>query len=240
MKRGVVLAFGFLLLTACSKTLDHDRIAQSIQQDVIKQGGISLKMVTCPNSIKPEAGQTFECVGETDTGYTFTIPVKQQDAQGNLLWDVPNAKGLLNVAKFETIVQEAVQSEIGSRPLIRCGGTYKAVKPGQTFECAVDVKQPTPKAKADSKVQAAALKTVSVKPAKPDTIVVKIDPERNVNWQRVIPGAVKPTTAKSPTAKATQPTATSAQTPAKAAKPAPPAKRNAEDFLNQPGAADQF
>lgn len=239
MKRGVVLTFGVLLLTACSKTLDRDHIAQSIQQDVIKQGGLSLKTVTCPKNIKPEAGQTFECVGETDVGYTFTIPVKQQDAQGNLLWYVPNAKGLLNLAKFETIVQESVQSEIGSRPLIRCGGTYKAVKPGQTFECAIDVKQPTLKAKADA-TQAATLKTVSIKARKPDIILVTIDPESNVNWQRVIPGAVKPATAKSPTAKATQPTATSAQTPTNTAKPAPSAKRNAEEFLNQPGAADQF
>ena len=240
MKRSVLLVFGVLLLAACSKTLDDDRVAQSIQQDVIKQGGISLKTVTCPKNVKPEAGQSFECIGETDTGYTFTIPVKQQDAQGNLLWDVPNAKGLLNLAKFETIVQASVQSEIGSRPLIRCGGTYKAVKPGQTFECAVDVK-PTPKPKAaDPTAQAVKLKTVALKPSKPDTILVSIDSDNNINWQRVIPGAVNPTPSKAPTTKATQAPASAAPAPANTAKTAPPAKRNAEDFLNQPGAADQF
>lgn len=238
MKRVLLLSFGVLLLTACSKTLDQDRVAQSIQQDIIKQGGVSLKMVTCPKNVKPESGQAFECIGETDTGYTFTIPVKQQDAQGTVLWDVPNAKGLLNLAKFETIVQQSVQSEIGSRPLIRCGGTYKAVKPGQTFECAIEVK-PTPKPKADAKTQAATLKTVSLKPSKPDTILVKIDTENNINWQRVIPGAVNPATVKSPSVKATPSTA-AVQTSTNAVKAAPPAKRNAEDFLNQPGAADGF
>ena len=245
MKRGVLLLLGVLLLTACSKTLDNDRVAQSIQQDVIKQGGVSLKTVTCPKNIKPEVGQSFECIGETDAGYTFTIPVKQQDAQGTLLWDVPNAKGLLNLAKFETIVQEAVQGEVGARPLIRCGGIYKAVKPGQTFECAVAVKQPTPKPtaepKAELKAQAAQLKTIALKPSKPDTILVSIDADNNINWQRVIPGAAIPTPVKSPTGtKAAQVTAKGAQPTDGVAKPVPPAKGNAEDFLNQPGAADQF
>jgi hypothetical protein len=236
-----VLTLSLLLLAGCGKTLDHDRIAQSIQQDVIKQGGVSLKTVTCPKNVKLEAGQAFECIGETDTGYTFTIPVKQQDDQGNVLWDVPNAKGLLNLAKFETIVQESVQSEMGSRPLIRCGGTYKAVKPGQTFECAVEVKPaPKPPPAIAKKTQAAALKTVPVKPSKPDTILVTIDPQNNINWQRVIPGAVNPKSTKSPTAKTAQSKTAAAPTATNAVKPAPPAKSNAEDFLNQPGAADQF
>ena len=241
MKRSVLLVFGVLLLTACSKTLHDDRVAQSIQQDVIKQGGISLKTVTCPKNIKLEAGQSFECIGEIDTGYTFIIPVKQQDAQGTLLWDVPNAKGLLNLAKFETIVQESVQSEIGSRPLIRCGGTYKAVKPGQIFECAIEVKQPTPKPKvADPKAQAVPLKTVALKPTQPDMIRVTIDPENNVNWQRVIPGAVNLTPIKPSVTKTDQAAAKTAQTANETAKPAPATKQSAEDFLNQPGAADQF
>lgn len=240
MKRKVVLAFGLLLLTACSKTLDDDRIAQSIQQDVIKQGGVSLKNVTCPKNVKLEAGQAFECIGETDTGYTFTIPVKQQDDQSNVLWDVPNAKGLLNLAKFETIVQESVQSEIGSRPVIHCGGTYKAVKPGQTFECAVEVKPALKPQASDKKAQAGTLKTVPVKSSKPDTILVTIDPESNVNWQRVVPGALNPTPAKSPTTKAASSKTAGVQTATTSAKPAPPAKSSAEDFLNQPGAADDF
>jgi hypothetical protein len=241
VKRSVLLALGILLLTACGQTLDHDRLAQSIQQDVIKQGGVSLKTVTCPKNVKPEVGQSFECIGETDAGYTFTIPVKQQDEQGNLLWDVPNAKGLLNLVKFETIVQESVQGELGSRPLIRCGGVYKAVKPGQTFDCAIDVKQAVLKPKvADSKTEAAKLKTVALKPSKPDTIRVTIDPENNINWQRVIPGTVSSAPGKSPATKTPQSSAKAAQPTGEPTKPVPPAKSNAEDFLNQPGAADQF
>lgn len=232
MKRVVLLALGLVLLTACSKTIDRDRLAQSIQQDVIKQGGVSLKTVTCPKGIKPEAGKAFECLGETDTGYTFTIPVKQKDDQGNVIWDVPNAKGLLNVPKFETMIQEILQGEIGSRPIIRCGGTYKAVKPGQTFECAVDVKAPP-----DKKPQTA-LKTVPVKPTKPDTIVVMVDTDRNINWQRVIPGSVS-FAAKTIASNNAAQAAAEAQATA-AIKAAPPAKSSAEDFLKQPGASDNF
>lgn len=239
MKRSVLLALGLVLLAACSETIDRDRLAQSIQQDVIKQGGVSLKTVTCPKNIKPEAGQTFECLGETDTGYTFTIPVKQKDDQGNVIWDMPNAKGLLNLAKFETLIQAAMQSEIGSRPIIRCGGTYKAVKPGQTFECAVDVKAPP-----DKKPQAA-LKTIPVKSTKPDTILVMIDTDRNVNWQRVIPGAVNTATATKVAASKATDSKNAAQSTTAAqitspTKTAPPAKSSAEDFLKQPGASDDF
>jgi hypothetical protein len=220
-----VLVLGLLVLTACSKTLDGYSVAQSIQQDVIKQGGISLKTVTCPRNIKPEAGQSFECIGETDTSYTFIIPVKQQDDRGNLLWDVPNAKGLLNVAKLETIVQQSVESEIGSRPLIHCGGTYKAVKPGETFACAVEVKQSASKPPQTTNKKTAALKTVPMKASRPDVILVRIDPQNNVNWQRIVPGAVNPTL--------------TAQAPDQTI-PALTAKTSAEDFLNQPGAADEF
>ncbi len=237
MKRNGLLVLGLLALTACSQSLDRDRIAQSIQQDVIKRGGISLKTVTCPATIKPEAGQSFECVGETDAGYTFTIPVKQQDDRGTVVWDLPNAKGLLNLAKFEAIVQAAVQEEIGSRPIIRCGGLYKAVQPGQTFECAVDIKDTPP-----PNPTALKSKTVKVRPGKPDTILVTIDADRNVNWQRLIAGVVPNSTAdvpsdKTPPATTTPPAADSSKAPSAKI---PSAKGSAADFLNQPGAADQF
>ncbi len=233
VKRGGWLAF-VLILTGCSKTLDRDRIAQSIQRDVIQQGGVSLKMVSCPKNIPQEAEQTFECIGETDAGYTFTIPVKQQNAEGSVLWDIPNAKGLLNLAKLEMLVQEGVQSEIGSRPIIRCSGTYKAVKPGETFECAVDVKAQPPK-----KPKLAKLNAIPLKP-KPDRILVTIDTDRNVNWQRVLPGALLNPTPDQASAAVSTATPTVTNQPTAATKPAPSAKSNAEDFLNQPGAADEF
>ncbi len=65
VKRGGWLAF-VLILTGCSKTLDRDRIAQSIQRDVIQQGGVSLKMVSCPKNI-PQEGASYYINGKQVT-----------------------------------------------------------------------------------------------------------------------------------------------------------------------------
>ena len=250
----VLSSLSLLSLTACAKTLNSETIAQSIQQDVIKQGGISLKSVTCPPKIEPKAGESFECTGEMETGYTFTIPVKQKDDQGTVSWDVPNTRGMLNLAKFETSIQEAVQGEIGARPIIRCGGDgYKPVKPGQIFECRVDVKA-KPAATRDPKATPAGATARGAKaqpgsankPKQPDKIVVAIDTDGNVNWQRVVPGGVsqllpKPAQAKTPPAQAAnQATPAAANAVDRPAAPPPPAQKSAEDFLNQAGAAHQF
>lgn len=249
-----LLPFLVLPLAACEKTLETDRVAQAIQQDIIKQGGVSLKSVSCPKGVKPEAQVTFECTGEMDNGYTFTIPVKQQDAQGSVTWDVPHAKGLLNLVKFENLVQEVVQGEIGVRPLIRCGDGYKAVKPGQTFECQME-RPPEPKGtKPAAGAQASktpATQTVAAntagkpsKPGKPDKIVVSIDAESNIAWERVIPGVAKPVSATAPqsgqTTAAAQPTAkTSASIPAAATiQPASSAAQPVIDPALNPPAED--
>ncbi len=262
-------------LVACGNGgLPSDRIAQSIQDDVIKQGGTSLKSVTCPKSIKPEAGGTFECIGEIESGYTFTIAVKQTDANGNVTWDVPNAKGLINVAKLQTLMQESLQSELGTRPLVECGGAYKPTKPGQSFDCKLDYKKADKKddkkadqqkndpasAKPDAADKSAADQSTDAKSAaeklatdqptaakpaskasnKSEKIVVTVDPQGNISWQRVLPGsAVKVAT----TAAANQPGAAIANQPGTVpppaadapAAPAPPAQATGEDFLNKGG-----
>lgn len=273
-----IMLSGVLIgLTACSGGgLQGERIAQAIQDDVIKQGGTSLKAVTCPKNIKPEAGSTFDCIGEIDTGYTFTIPVKQNDDKGNVVWDVPNAKGLLNVPKLQTLIQDALQSELGARPVVECGGTYKPIKAGQTFDCKLDYKKPDPKQ--DSKDGKAgdkpATETATAQsPAKttsdqagasnPETdktsnksekgdksgkpgkgkaekILVTIDPQGNLSWQRVLPDSGQKVAA-APGAAATKPGEQAiAAPPSAAAAAAPPAQASADDFLNQAGATDSI
>lgn len=181
-------------LVACSG-LNHQKIAAKIQQDITSNGGTSVKAVTCPAGIKPEAGKSFECVGEVDNGYTFTINVQQQDAQGNVTWDVPHAKGLINVPKLERLVQENLTAEIGTQPTVACGGVYKAVKPGEGFECQLTYQTTKPAPKP--------AKPAKGKPAKPsppievtqtEKVKVTTDDKGNVSWQRLLPGlAANPT-----------------------------------------------
>lgn len=185
VQKRLLMVMGAIGLSACG--LNHNQIAERIQADIVTNGGTSLKAVTCPKGVKPEAGKTFECVGEMDNGYTFTIPVQQQDGKGNVTWDVPHAKGLINVPKLQALMQETLTAEVGTNPSINCGGIYKPVTPGEGFECQLAykvTKQPTGKS----------TKGKSAKPGKPievtqtEKITITTDDKGNVSWQRVLPG----------------------------------------------------
>ncbi|MDX2240301.1 MAG: DUF4333 domain-containing protein [Leptolyngbyaceae cyanobacterium bins.302] len=187
------LGVGAIAIVGCSN--DSQKIAAQIQQDITANGGTSLKTVTCPSGVKPEPGKTFECVGEMDNGYTFTITVQPQDDKGTAFtWDVPHAKGLVNVPKLESVIQENLSTEIGSKPTVACGGIYKAVKPGEGFECQITYKllKPAPKpAKSAKGKPAKAEKPIAV--TQTEKVTVTTDDSGNVSWQRVLPQiATKP------------------------------------------------
>lgn len=193
-----LLSLPLLFLTSCSKILNPETIATEIQQAIIKQGGNSLKTVTCPKNIAIAVGNSFECLAELDTGDAFVIPVKQTNETGKLEWQVPNAKGLLNLTMLETVFQQTIQTDEGKTLAIDCGKGYRAVRPGESFECKVK----PPAAKPTQSSQAIATKAESAKPAQrssttkakqsaplPQAILVTIDPESNVNWRQVIAAA---------------------------------------------------
>lgn len=189
------LSLGAIAIAGCNG--NNQKIAEQIQQDIVSNGGTSLKSVICPNGIAPEAEQSFECVGKVENGYTFTIPVQSKDDKGTLTWDVPHAKGLLNIPKLEGVIQENLTAEIGTKPTVTCGGIYKALKPGEGFECQLSYKKlkPTPK-------PAKPTKGKPTQPPKPikvtqtEKVNVTTDDSGNISWQRILPKvAVKPKTA---------------------------------------------
>lgn len=187
------LIAGSLVLSACSRTLDTAPIENEIRDNIIKQGGLSLKSVVCPKNIPLEVGKSFECVGELESGDRFAIAAKQTDAPGKVEWDVPNAKGLLNLVKLEAIFQETLQTE-GKTLAIECGKGYKPVKPGESFECQIEkpvaktIEAATSaKAAQNSKPPQKPASLKQIKPPKPpETILVTIDPDNNVNWRQVV------------------------------------------------------
>lgn len=191
--------YGFLagtlaLLTACTQTLDTSSLETEIRDNIIKQGGLSLKAVICPSNLPLSAGESFECVGELESGDLFAIPTRQAEQPGKFEWDVPNTRGLLNLVKLETLFQDTLQTKEGKSFAIDCGSGYKAVKPGESFECqlkslvAKSAKTATQTARATGKPEPA--KAANSQPAKPgtppETILVTIDPDNNVNWQQVV------------------------------------------------------
>lgn len=192
----VLVAVCAVGLSACGG-LDHQKIAASIQQDITNNGGTSVKSVTCPRGIELEAGKSFECIGATDNGYTFTIPVQQRDANGNVTWDVPHAKGLVNIPKLESSMQEALKTEIGVHPSIACGGIYKAVKPGEGFDCRVAYKTtkapPKPKNTPTGKITKS---SPPVQVTQTEKVNVTTDADGNITWQRILPNLAKATAVK--------------------------------------------
>jgi hypothetical protein len=244
-----------LALVACARTIATDEIEQSIQSDVEKQGGVSVAEMVCPPKLRPEIGQTFECTGELESGSRFYVVVKQLDDKGTVNWDIPHSRGLLNVSKLETYFQETVTQNVGVKPQITCGSVYRPNKPGDSFECRVVNPTPKPTATKSGTPKQAAATTQSNPPGKNsknnkskpkpfiESILVKVDSDGNVNWQPVEQAPVAATTAKAPATKTAQAASTAdapATVPEAKKSPAPPAKSSAEDFLNQPGAFDDF
>ncbi len=235
--------FSLVGLTACAPTLNTKQIEEIIQQSIIKQGGISLKGVTCPDRVKPAIGQAFECFGDLETGKAVAIAVKQVDNQGTVTWDVPSVKGLLNLEKLETQLQDAIQAETGLHPRVKCGSPYRAIKPGESFACLVFKQAVKKEAKASAKAE----KRAGAKPKEqPDGILVTIDPDGNVNWQEIFrdrtlvakaTDAADPNAPSDPTAAAA---AAAAAEPSTSGGVSAPAAASTDDFLNQPGSADGF
>ncbi|MGF1567859.1 MAG: DUF4333 domain-containing protein [Nodosilinea sp.] len=163
-----LLVLGGLALTACGNRLNTPDVEATIKADIERQGRrLSLREVRCPADITRQAGAYFRCVGELDPEGTFTINVTQQDSQGNVTWEVPNSKVMLNLVKVEASLQEGLSQSLGKRAVVDCGtATYRVNQPGDRFECQV----------------------VGGIVAGADTIasvLVKIDPDGNLDWQEL-------------------------------------------------------
>ncbi len=163
-----LLALGVLGLTACGNRLDTANTEAMMKADIERQGRrLSLKAVRCPSDVTPQAGAYFRCVGELDSEGTFTINVTQQDSQGNVTWEVPNSKVLLNLPTVEDTIQQGLSQVYGQRSQIDCGtATYRVNQPGDRFQCQV--------------VGGLETGTTTI-----ESVLVSITSDGNLTWQEV-------------------------------------------------------
>lgn len=156
-------------LVACGNRLDTAAVESTLKADIERQGRrLSLKAVRCPSDVTRQAEAYFRCVGELDPEGTFTINVIQQDDQGNVTWEVPNSKALLNLPKVEDSIQQGLSQAHGRRAPIDCGSaTYRVNQPGDRFECQV-------------------VGGIATDGSTITTVVVSIDPEGNLSWQEML------------------------------------------------------
>ena len=176
-----LLALGAMGLTACGNRLDTGSTEAMIKADIERQGRrLSLQAVRCPSDVTRQAEVYFRCVGELDPEGTFTINVTQQDSQGNVTWEVPNSKVLLNLPKVEDTIQQGLSQAYGQRSLIDCGtATYRANVPGDRFQCQV-------------------VGGLATGPNTIESVLVSITPDGNVTWQEIQPAAVAALSAAAP------------------------------------------
>ena len=187
---------GLIFLSSCSQYLNMSRLEADIQDDIERQGRrLSLKQVICPNRAIKQADVNYRCDGELPDGGQFTINVIQQDDQGNVSWDVPSSKVLINLASLEEDIQEEMRSAVGKSLAIDCGDTYRQNQRGDSFECDV--------------VGAGAVAAGRV-----ESVLVKVNNESNLEWQEVLIGAVPavPGAAEPPAPQATPPNEETSET----------------------------
>ena len=129
------------IITACSTNLDIDKVKASIKDGIKEQMGITVQSVTCPEKHEAKAGDSFDCTALAENDSTITVSVKQTDDKGNIHWDMTGSKGFLDLDKIQTQMVDTLKAKTGTEATVDCGGKFKAVKVGGTFECkAKDVK----------------------------------------------------------------------------------------------------
>lgn len=85
---GLILAA--LALAACNTlaALDDEVIEQNIRDELQSQVGVTLTSVDCPADRPLLAGDVFECTATGSDGRELVITVTQDDAAGNVNWEV--------------------------------------------------------------------------------------------------------------------------------------------------------
>jgi hypothetical protein len=176
-----------ILISGCTPSSNKaiESLQAKILEDVVSQGGSSLKSVVCPPDQQKAA--SFTCTGILDSGHGFDIAVKSQEGQ-NYAWEIVSINGLLNMSQIQAAIQSGLMTEINAAK-IDCGTTtsYKATKPGEQFECQVAGTKPAASDKASDKKPAAA-KPIDAKPANiSGKVVVTIAASGDISWQRITP-----------------------------------------------------
>jgi hypothetical protein len=268
----LILPFALLpVMFGCSRSAESlEKLQSQILEDIVKQGGNSLKSVVCSTK---EDEKLPQCLGVLISGSGVDIEVKQKEDQ-SYEWNIPSIKGLLNMLQVQTLIQDELRQDMGDTTL-NCGGDqkYKEAKPGDTFDCQLTITKPVtiapkPSAK-DTKADSAAKsldgtdskdKTPSKPATPPAKIAITILPSGDVNWQKVVPEdqkTIKPgndeiskakpnneqakNEPKDPQSQSPEASTDTKTPPQTEPNPASPAAaKSADDFLNQSGATDDF
>ena len=133
---GFVLAALLLTPLARADELDMDAVVKSIREGLAEQLAVSVQNVDCPEARETKAGDVFDCIARVEDVGHLTVAVTQKDVHGNVTWKVTKTAGLLDLAHLEEEIRQglAAHSE-GAEVKVSCGGLYRGIQVGKTFEC---------------------------------------------------------------------------------------------------------
>ncbi len=83
-----VLAVALLALSACSRTLDTEKLEEEITKGITDQTGQGVESIDCPDDVEVKEGNEFECAVTADDGTAATVTVTQDDDEGNVTWEI--------------------------------------------------------------------------------------------------------------------------------------------------------
>lgn len=88
--------------------------------------------VTCPDSVKAEAGASFECIAAFGD-VKATVTIKQNDAKGNVT--IAAISGILIASKLEATIGEGLKAQLQGEFKVSCGARVRPSTAGERFTC---------------------------------------------------------------------------------------------------------
>jgi len=132
------------LLTACSQTIDNNKVELAIKNGLTEKTGIAVNTVSCPSEIEIKANNIFECEVNAENNRVIIAEVTQTNNQGNISWQVN--QGLLTVATIEEQIKTGVSQQLNIEVTADCGNEkFKIAFQGETFNCETKDKKGNPR-----------------------------------------------------------------------------------------------
>lgn len=140
LREGAVPRFALLALSmslvACGTKLDVAKVTKAVSDGINTQLQMPIASVECPTAPPDvKAGTTFNCTATPTGGGKLTVKVTENDATGNVTWEVSKIEGVLDLHAVEKSVTEGLKEQTGTDATVSCGGRWRAAKAGDTFEC---------------------------------------------------------------------------------------------------------
>jgi len=132
-----VLGIGGVLAAGCSDEIDDSKLEDSIMEQAEEAfEGYEIGAVDCPEDVKLEEGDQFDCDLEIEDA-TLTIEVTQENDEGDV--SIDQVEALISVEKVVEVITSGLAEQSGLEVSVDCGDdTLLAVDPGDDFECAAE------------------------------------------------------------------------------------------------------